>query len=267
MIKKIKYIFVLLLVSTNLFSQVNDIDSLLKKLNDLQIKRLRNMSTDSRDSLFTEFNSYFLNLLKNEEFCMYKIDTSNHFILNSNSLKNDSSITLVYALINKVLYTTSKDNKIRIFSYDNLDGGPWHTYQSFLQFETHNNHCKFHVLDTLSTDDMEVGYYKIHKLKSKDKSYYLLFGFGTQGGGFHHRIIKILKVENHDVSECFECYPDGKKIIILSNRSQEIGLNYDEFANEITFKEFKSDEMIEPWFSDDFEIITYTFENNKLIKK
>lgn len=262
--KKTLYILIFTLVSSNILSQ-NNIDTIIRNVNELQLLRLKNIFSDSRDSIYAEFDTSIIKLFQYNDFCNYRIDSSYQFFLNSASLVDDSSITLTYALINNIVYTTSQDNKLRIFSWDNLEGGSYHTYENFIQFNNNKNHCEIIQLDTLESDP-EVGYYKIFQISDNENIYYLLFGHGTYGGGQHHKIIKILTIKNQKIVECFDFYPNSDRLLIFSNRAQEIGLKYNEQKKEIIFKQYKFDDDI-GFYTNDFDLIKYELKNNKLIKE
>lgn len=262
-----KNLCILLFLHTfiHVFPQTNEINILAKKVNVLQEKRLSNYSTDSRDTVFTKFDSAIINLFQQKEFCSYQPDTSYYCFLTSDSISNYQGITLTYAFINYIVYTVSQDNKIRIFSWDNLDGGSYHTYTNFVQINTDNDQCEVVPFDT-SELNAEVGYYRINQIDQGGKTFYLLFGHGTYGGGKHHKIAKIFYIENGVFTECFDCYPETRNLLIYSNRGQEIGLQFDKKQKKLTYKQFMfNDDM--GFFTDDFVEVTYKFQNNKLIKE
>ncbi len=262
-LKKVLFILILV-ISGNLYSQVNNIDTLVKKVNDFQILRLDHFFDESRDSIFSLFDSAVYELFEQDEFCFYQPDTSNSYFLNSYSLNDYSAITLAYGLINYILYTTSPDHKIRIFSWDDLQGGSGHTYSNMIQFDIDDDDCKAEKFDSLE-DNTEVGYYKIHQAEYGNTTFYILFGHGTYGGGKQHKLIRIFYIENNELKECFDCYPDSKPLLIFSARSQEIELEFNEKKQEISFKQYDFNDD-EGGYDNKFKRINYRFENNKLKK-
>lgn len=109
-------------------------------------------------------------------------------------LSNEKSWTYKFPELQKYInIETSKDKKIRTFSWDSRLGGSWHALRSLIQFKSAT---KIHVLsfqdekpideeeegNNMFADAVILGIYPFEKG-------YLFEGFGTYGSGHHHKII------------------------------------------------------------------------------
>ncbi|WP_046755912.1 hypothetical protein [Kordia jejudonensis] len=98
---------------------------------------------------------------------------------------------------------TSKDKKIRTFSWDSLTGGSWHALRSLIQFKSDE---KIHVVslqddepideeeegNDMFADAIILGIYPFEKG-------YLFEGYGTYGSGHHHKIITYFELIDEEL--------------------------------------------------------------------
>lgn len=230
------------------------IDSMIAVVDRLQEERLKTSSTDDRDSLFSAFYSSFLELVSEPEICSYEIDYSTTYFLSNSDIPDYQGGNLLWAFMNYIVVTASDGGAVRILSVDGRDGGPYHTYTSYLLFRNGYGNCTMLALDT-ATDEgaqVEVGYYDIETALIGDTTVYILFGYGSYGGGKQHHVVRFMSVSD-SLTECFACYPDGKMIVVETNRGQDPMLKYDQQSQTLTYLQFKFDED-HGFFSDRYQV-------------
>jgi len=258
-------ILIFVLLSGSLSAQPSDIDTLYKNVNKAQKERLENKFSESRDSIFTKFDAAIKDLFNHQEICNEFPDRANNYFL-INGLSNEKQgKTLAYAFMNNIVISSSDDAMLKIYSWDNLGGGTQHSYTNYILFKDKNESCKVLPFDTSENSD-EVGYYYIKKLNHPKKNLYLVFGYGTYGGGKQHYVVRILELNESGLAECLECYPEQKILKIGSNRSQNIDLNFDTHKQSVSFKQFRFDDEV-GFFSKDYEHVLLKIINGKLIKE
>ena len=265
MVHKVTFSLYLFLISLASLAQNQDNnDSLIYKLNELQKSRLDYCFKDNRDWVFDKFDSVTFQLFNLQEYCHFTPDTSCYYFLSNNSVPDNKGITLAYAFMNNIVYCHSNDNKLSAYSWDGLGGGSYHSYSGYIQY-TGSTSCK-----TIPFNDFgqkpEVGYYKLEQISENNRTFYLLFGFGTYGSGKQHYNIRIFEIKNDSLIECFACYPNGEDLVIGCNRVQDISLKFDSNKKELYFKKYNFDNEI-GFYSDDYIIRRYQFVEGKLIEK
>lgn len=248
MIKQLAVI-ILLSVSYNLcFSQAEiAIDSLERKAIEQYKQRLDNIFSEERDSIFAAYDSTIYTLFQKPEVCGYPFERFSEY----------------------VSIVTSPDNKLRSFSWDNVGGGSFHDYTTYLEYKKPDGSCGIVEIDTEKSDQdadfIEVRYYKIEQIKEATETYYFLLGYGTYGGGKQHQAIRVFQLTDDIVAECFSCYPENKPLVMYRNRVQEIELTYSEKERRFTFREYEFDNDV-GFYTDDFRVIELAFKNGKLIR-
>ncbi|MEO1033834.1 MAG: hypothetical protein AAFX55_20805 [Bacteroidota bacterium] len=233
-------------------------DALFSNVNRAQKLRLKHTFSEQRDSVFYSFDTAINALLSSSEVCRELPDTTNHYFL-INKLKDISPKSkhisigqkLAYAFMNNIVITSS--GQIKIYSWDDLGGGSYHSYTNYLQYTDDKGNCITNPIDT-KEEDSEVGYYDI----VQTGNYYIAFGYGTYGGGKQHFLIKILKYQNNAVIEL-------NQLEIGSNRSQNIDLKYNPKDSTISYKAYKFESDV-GFYSEDYETLNLKFENGKLLK-
>lgn len=199
----------------------------------MQELRLQNIFSEKRDSIFNLFDISVQRLIMSAEFCNSQLDSTT---FQSNSSNSDEGIHLAYTFMNN-LVKCSSDQKIRVFSWDDLGWGSYHTYTNYLQYKTNSGNCKTIPFDTIQ-NNVEVGYYRIETLNKENRIIYVLFGYGTYGGGQQHKNIRFFEFINDEPKECFELYPNGIDLVVYSNRGQNPDIKLDKEKGIITYKEF-----------------------------
>ncbi len=208
-------------------------DSLFIEVGRMQELRLQNIFSEKRDSIFNLFDITVQRLIMTTEFCNFQLDSTT---FQSNSSNSEEGIHLAYTFINNSVKCSS-DQKIRVFSWDDLGGGSHHTYTNYLQYKTNTGNCKTIPFDTIQ-NNVEVGYYQIETLEIENQIIYILYGYGTYGGGQQHRNIRLFEFINDEPKECFELYPNEKDLVLYSNRFQNPDIKFNKEKRIITYKEY-----------------------------
>ncbi|MCB9233104.1 MAG: hypothetical protein H6581_15715 [Bacteroidia bacterium] len=230
-----KYLLICWIPLFGFLSLKGQTDLLFSELNQAQQGRLKHIFDEQRDSVMASFEISFHRLLASEGSCQELPDTSLHYILVDRLREKNEGVVLAYALMNQVVLSTA--GNLRVWSYDDLGGGSFHSYVNYLQYQTPEGAGLTFRLDTLE-EDHQVGYYRAEQRGDQ----FLLFGYGTYGGGTQHFVIRLFEYKDGQIRECFAGYPDGKPIFIGSNRSQKVDLLYHPRWHSITWIHFPYDD-------------------------
>lgn len=167
-----------------------------------------------------------------------------------NILSNSNSFEYPFDSLSKYIkIIKSNDNKVRIFSWDELTGGTWHSMAAIVQFKTCNKEIKTQWIDSdISISDeppriTDAIQYEIYDVEIKKQTHYLCFGYGTHGAGHHFNSILIFSIENDSLKVCSNCIEKDYSVI-KAPRSEKINLKYDKTEKVISFNEFKYDDEI-----------------------
>ena len=244
--KKVGFIAAFLWISVWATAQPNVVvDTLIKQVNDLQRLRLKHRASEQREKVALAFATAVARLVHYPQFCGKSIDPTYRYWKNAAEVEDEEGRILVYAFMNNIVYCESEDGQVRLFSWDNLNGGSYHDYTVLIQYPTPENPrgiaCKIIPLDTES-EAIKVGYYKILQVDLPQKRLYCLLGYGTYGGGKHHRSLRIFELLDNEFTEATNYYPDGKQPYLASNRAQEVALSYDPEKQRIQYKSYSFDE-------------------------
>ena len=159
----------------------------------------------------------------------------------SKSFKNPFSKLSEYVSI-----INSKDSLLRTFSWDKRDGGSMHDMASYAQYKTATGKIKLKKLDLRDEGDnrepTEVAIYKIHTLKLMTGTYYLLIGWGTYGGGKHHSLARVYKIEDDSLILCTFFFKDKKHLFAEANRVDKIDLEFNSNTKTLSYYHYKEDE-------------------------
>lgn len=123
----------------------------------------------------------------------------------------------------------SKDHRIRFISWDEMTGGTWHDMAVFVQFIDQDENIHTTYIDSDIGEDengiIDDIIYEMHAYKYKGQTYYICFGWGTYGGGHHHKSVNIFTINDQQLQECIECL-ETKEVFIQASRGDEIVLTY-----------------------------------------
>ena len=226
--RKMKNIIIILLIFINgnlLFSQTVDLQKAEYELI-LEFQNYWNSDYEIRfDSLRPKLKIQIENILSNSNSFEYPFDSLSKYV------------TIIQ----------SNDNKVRIFSWDELTGGTWHDMAVIVQFKTSNQEIKTQWIDSdiseEATGKTDAIQYEIYDVEINKQSHYLCFGWGTYGSGHHHNSILIFSIENDSLKVCSNCIEKDYSVI-QAPRSKKINLKYDKTEKVISFNEFKYDDEI-----------------------
>jgi len=177
-----------------------------------------------------------------------------------NVLSNPESFDYSFdSLAEYVTIIKSIDEKVRIFSWDELTGGTWHDMAVIVQFKTKSKKINTKWIDSDISEETsgitDAIQYEINNVYIENKTHYLCFGSGTYGSGNHHNSILIFSVVNESFEPCSSCIPEDYSII-QAPRGEKINMSYDKQKQEISFNEFN--------FNDDVGFFEPTGERIKL---
>ena len=202
------------------FSQTNELDKV-----DIELTTIFNDFVygqyENRDSIGLQIKQKIKNLLTNPETFDYPFDSTSKYI--------------------KI--TKSPDNKLRIYSWNEMSGGTWHDIAVFAQFKTDNDKIRLRQLDS-DNEDMtgeftDAGIYEIHTITIDNQIHYLTLGAGTHGSGHHHSIVQIFKIQGENLVKCEDCFEFQKDLVVEVPRAQNIDLQFNSDKLEITHNEFR----------------------------
>lgn len=210
------------------------IDALFKQANHCQEQRLKNIFGEGRNHAFGTFDTAMQGLLHSENICTTEPDSTFPYFLVNRLNKETNGKTIAYTLMSCVLVSGTADFKI--YSWDGLFGGSYHTYFNYAIYKDQKGQCIAFPLDT-SQASPEVGYYKVEAITSKGITYYLAFGYGTLGGGSQHFAVRLFSIQNGKLHESLNAYPNGKPIVISMNRSQTADLRFNKSQGLLSYYE------------------------------
>ncbi|WP_298424026.1 hypothetical protein [uncultured Kordia sp.] len=164
---------------------------------------------------------------------------------------------------------TSKDRKIRTFSWDTLTGGSWHALKSLIQFESDN---QIHVVsiqdepideeeegNDMFADAVILGIYPFAKG-------YLFEGYGTYGSGHHHKILTYFELINEKLVRK-TIFENNETIYVFKiPRRYDFDLQVDVKTGTITHGEFVMDND-SGFFKPTGKKVLLTFDGKKFVKQ
>lgn len=231
---KLKFIFVIFFLIFNVVGSQNN--KLFFELDEVQKLRLKQRNNwDARDSVNRCFNNIIHKTLTNNKSCNELPDSTLKYLSVNNLKTVKKGIVLVYAFMNNIVIT-SKEN-LKVYSIDNLGGGSYHDYTNYIQYKNKFGECKFILLNKTQEDNSS-GCYRIEKVNE----YYILFGYGTYGGGKEHYTLRFFKEEKGVLKEKKEILPNQKSLFLEVNRGQEVDLEFDEVRKIISYNTYEQNE-------------------------
>lgn len=168
---------------------------------------------ESRDTILNRFKKTLLKTLENIESFNYPFD----------SLQKDVKII------------KSDDNKLRLFSWDELNGGTWHIYKAAYQFIEEGK-----VYSGFLPVDNEMYLEAVHyKIVSKIEDFYLVKAYGTHGAGNDHYVYRLLSFKDKKLIDCVKCF-DGNNIFIFEKmRGYDAEPSFNIKTNTISYPELQ----------------------------
>lgn len=185
-------------------------------------------------------------------------------------LSNEESWNYAFPELRKYInIETSKDRKIRTFSWDTLTGGSWHALKSLIQFKSG---IKIHVVsiqdepvdeeeegNDMFADAIIMGVYPFAKG-------YLFEGYGTYGSGHHHKILTYFELVNEKLVRKTIFENDESTYVFKIPRRYKFDLKVDVNTGTITHSEFVMDDD-NGFFKPTGKQVLLTFNGKKFIKQ
>lgn len=162
------------------------------------------------------------------------------------TIQRPESVGYPFNALQKVVgITVSEDRLLRTFSFNFRLGGSNHETVSYAQYVIGD---RVEVLELSKQEESptglftDVGFYKCYNLTTSKARYYLLIGWGTHGGGHHHKLAYLMKHTSKGLEVVRESFNGEDFLVIEAPRTYKIFLQYDPFAQSITFPVFSFNE-------------------------
>ena len=164
---------------------------------------------------------------------------------------------------------TSRDRKIRTFSWDSLTGGSWHALRNLIQFEVEDklkvvSFQKENPTDEEEGNDMfaDAVILKMYRFHNG----YLFEGFGTYGSGNHHKVIAYYELVNDELVRKSIFNNDKDIYVLMIPRRYKFDLKIDTYKGIITHSEYVMDDEI-GFSKPTGKTVVLTFDGKKFIKQ
>lgn len=165
--------------------------------------------------------------------------------------------------------TTSKDKKIRTFSWDSLTGGSWHALRSLIQFKSDTQIHVVSFQDEKPVDEEEgndmFADAVILEIYPFEKGY-LFEGFGTYGSGHHHKILAYFELVNEKLVKKAIFEKNEPVYVFKIPRRYEFDLEINIEEKIITHSEFVFDND-EGFYKSTGKKVLLTFDGKKFVKQ
>ncbi len=174
---------------------------------------------EARDTILNRFKKSLISTLKDESYLEAPFDS----------------------LSTRVKIVTSKDKKLRIFSWDELNGGTWHIYNSAFQYKTKQG--LYSGLLSLNEKEETIGehytditHYEINNI---DDGKYLVKGYGTHGSGKEFFVYRLLSFKNENIADCSGCFNGKDRFVYEITRGDELEPSFNKDKMEISYYELE----------------------------
>lgn len=225
-------------------------------------------NTDFDDTFISE-NFKLLNSVDTElAICMSPIIESRLELV----LKNNT--TSFYSPMKKLSkYVTikiSEDSLVKTYSWDKINGGSWHDMASYVQFKNSSGQITYQPLGSgdeyMTGEPTSVIIYDIHTIKSKHKTYYLVLGWGTYGGGLHHSLARVYQITADGFVQCDTIFQGARHLLAGANRVNKINLKYNSELRELSYFHYEYDEN-NGFYNGESKKEIWLFESNKFVRQ
>lgn len=169
-------------------------------------------------------------------------------------------------LSNHISIRISPDKKIKFYSWDNLDGGTWHTINCLAQFVSADGKIVVQQLNSgnegETSEFTDSGVYEVNELQTDSLKLYVAFASGTHGSGHSHKIIRVFTLGKNQLEECTKCYKDGKYLVIEYPRGDRVELKFDTATSTITYPEYVLGVEMDGFYAATGKVVTLKFTDN-----
>lgn len=134
------------------------------------------------------------------------------------------------------------DKKLRVFSWNNRKRMAWQEMTTLIQFRGVSNESYVHVLSPTivqqsENDFRDVCIDAVYTIETNIKTYYLLLGKGSHGGGQHHAAARIFYLGHNKIEECLDCFEGYLSYWSIALPQQfEIRLNYHPYSQKLSYQ-------------------------------
>ncbi|MDH7446806.1 hypothetical protein [Aquimarina sp. 2201CG14-23] len=199
---------------------------------------------EARDTILIRFRETLLKVISDKESISHSFDSLN----------------------SKIKIIVSEDQKLRIFSWDELNGGTWHIYNSIFQYKE-NEMYSFGDLKIVqktpnSSSYSDVAYVHIDKLSDTE---YLLKGYGTHGGGQDFYVFRKITFKNNQARDCDRCFNGENQLLFIKPRADKTSPVFKSSSNTIELPEYKENENT-GFLEKTGNTITHSYKNGNFIK-
>jgi len=172
---------------------------------------------EARDTILIRFQNTLAETLRKESFLNVKYDSLSEYM--------------------RII--SSEDDKLKIFSWDEFNGGTWHVYNSMYQYKVNNElavgFLTIKTEDNYITDNTEVYHYQIHLI---DNDKYLAKAYGTHGSGKEFYMFRLLSYNDGVLKDCSGCFNGYDKFFYeITRGSDELIPQYNPETKEISYHE------------------------------
>jgi hypothetical protein len=135
---------------------------------------------------------------------------------------------------------TSPDQKVKFYSWDALDGGTWHNFHCFAQFQGADG--KVHYLQIDTGDEDRDGAYtdseiiEVLEIQVQGQTFYLTRAWGTHGSGMQHQFIQVYRFIDGSLVHCESCMGEDGGFAIEYPRSSKLDFVFDPMKNQISYQ-------------------------------
>ncbi|MFT5860958.1 MAG: hypothetical protein ACI865_003074 [Flavobacteriaceae bacterium] len=251
-------------------TQSPEIEKAVIETGQLQELRLKSMFEANRDSVFEVFQTSFDRLIGLDSKVNDTLFTSNDYFRVDLPSEKMAGEDLMYSFVGSIVVSNSRDGKLRFFSSDNLDGGSWHNYTNHYQSFSSDKDLvsKAAEMETYkpTDDELDAGIYNVEQFDFQNSTYYLTFGYGTEGAGNHHHLVKAYTLEEDSIVNQ-NLFSLAARIDIISKRFQQANLTYDEKKGTISYSEFEETYIEETGeYTYKKRTVSWIFEDGQFVK-
>lgn len=139
----------------------------------------------------------------------------------------------------------SSDKKLKLFSWDEYNGGTWHIYNSAYQYTDINKM----LAGSLVVDDLDnskkpffftdINYFQLYQ---PDNDHYLALGYGTHGQGYEFYTMRLLSFVDGEIQDCKACFNGEDRLVLYKSRGTKGIIEYDSSSKTIRYPEQIEDE-------------------------
>jgi len=174
---------------------------------------------EARDTILNRFKKGLIETLSNKKYALFPFDS----------------------LSKEIQVVKSKDEKLRIFSWDELNGGTWHIYNSIYQYNTKEK--SYSGLLSLKSDitnggvnHTDIAHYEINEIEDNQ---YLVKGYGTHGSGKDFYVYRLLSFKNEKIEDCIGCFNGEDRFVYEKSRGHDLKPTYDVASKTIHYPELE----------------------------